>query len=319
VRIESLIIAQYGWSAKVKVTAFPENQSMRNTGATSSFITISILLCSVSLFSHAADKLRPADKPISGDTVLVTVNGQPVRRALFDGLIKARTEQTNPYDEPDEPATNNPIETQTIDKKAVFEDLLTMEILAQKARERGIHQRPEIVAEAELQYKTLLQQELVREIIAEIKIDPAEIQARYDAQKPERSYNVSHILLKSEQDAIAVIRELNKGAKFQTLAKKRTIDNGSKKDGKLGWMMASQLEASFVAGVETMKQGGYSQKPVQTPYGWHVVQLHGARYLDKPPFATAQTWLRQEILHEKVSARLEAIKKQAKVEVPNPK
>jgi peptidyl-prolyl cis-trans isomerase C len=291
---------------------------MRNTGTVSSFIPISILLLSVSLFSHTADKPSPADQPINGNTVLVTVNGQPVRRALFDGLIKARTEQTNPYDEPDDPATNDSMETQSIDKKAVFEDLLTMEILAQKARERGIHLRPAIVAEAELQYKTLLQQELVREIIAEIKIDPAEIQARYDAQKPERSYNVSHILLNSEQDAIAVIRELNKGAKFQTLARKRTLDNGSKKDGKLGWMMASQLEASFVASVEALKQGGYSQKPVQTPYGWHVVQLHGARFLDKPPLATAQTWLRQEILHEKVSARLEIIKKQAKVEVPKP-
>jgi peptidyl-prolyl cis-trans isomerase C len=290
---------------------------MKSLGTTCRHYAAALVLFGVSLLSHAADNAKQALPATTGDTILVTVNDQPVRRALFDGLVKARSSQENPYDEPDQPSEENKTKSPpAIDRKAVFEDLLSMEILAQKARERGIHLRTEVAAEAELQYKTLLQQELVREIIAEIKIDPAEIQARYDAQKPERSYKVSHILLNSEQKANAVIKELDKGVKFQTVARKRTLDTNTKKDGMLGWMMASQLEQSFVAGLEMLKPGGYSQRPVQTPYGWHVVQLHGARHLDKPPFATAQTWLRQEILHEKVSARLETIKKQAKVEVP---
>lgn len=276
------------------------------------------VLFTVSLLAHAGDKANPAQPAIKGDTVLVTVNGQPVRRALFDGMIKARTEIANPYDEPEEGVANKAKSAPAIDKKAVFEDLLSMEILAQKARERGIHLKPEIAAEAELQYKTLLQQELVREIIAEIRIEPAEIKARYDAQKPERSYKVSHILLNSEQDARAAIKELDKGAKFQATARKRTLDANTKKDGMLGWMMASQLEPSFVAGIETIKPDGYSRVPVQTQYGWHVIQLHAARFLDKPPLEKAQTWLRQDILHEKVTARVEQIKREAKVEVPQP-
>lgn len=293
---------------------------MKTIGATTCgrYAAALILFC-VAMPSHATGAAKPEQTAVKGDTVLVTVNGQPVRRVLFDGLVKARSAQNNPYDEQDQPTDSSAKNPPAIDKEAVFEDLLSMEILAQKARERGIHLRPEVAAEAELQYKTLLQQELVREIIAEIVIDPAEIQARYDAQKPERSYRVSHILLKSEHEAKAVIEELNKGAKFQTVAHKRTLDTNTKKDGMLGWMMASQLEQSFVAGLETLKPGSHSQRPVQTPHGWHVVQLHGARYLDKPPFAEAQTWLRQEILHEKVSARLETIRKQAKVEVPLPK
>ena len=292
---------------------------MKALGETAGKYAVAALLFCVAMPSQAADATKIRQSAAKGDTILVTVNGQPVRRALFDGLVKARTEQTNPYDEPDEPAGNKEKNPPVLDKEAIFEDLLSMEILAQKARERGIHLRPGVVAEAELQYKTLLQQELVREIIAEIDIDTKEIKARYDAQKPERSYRVSHILLKTEQDANAVIKELNKGVKFQTMAQKRTLDTNTKKDGMLGWMMASQLEPSFVAGLETLKTGSYSQQPVQTQYGWHVVQLHGARYLDKPPFETAQAWIRQEILHERVSARLEAIRKQAKVEVVKPK
>jgi peptidyl-prolyl cis-trans isomerase C len=76
------------------------------------------------------------------------------------------------------------------------------------------------------------------------------------------------------------------------------------------------LEQSFVAGIETLKPSGYSRKPVKTQYGWHVIQLHGARFLDKPPFEKAQEWLRQEILHEKVNGRIAQLKREARIEVP---
>lgn len=279
---------------------------------------IALALLGIAPPSHAADDAKPARSAVKGDTVLVTVNGKPVRRALFDSMVKARTEQANPYDEPEDAKANLPGAAPPIDRKAVFDDLINMEVLAQKALERGIHLRPEVAAEAELQYKTLLQQELLREIIAGIDIDPAEITARYNAQQPERSYKVSHVLLKSEHEARAVIRELGRGARFPEIARKRTLDTNTRKDGMLGWMMASQLEESFVAALESMKPGTYSPTPVQTPYGWHVVQLHGVRLLDKPAFDTARTWLRQEILHEKVSERLRQIRLEAKVDVPQP-
>lgn len=267
---------------------------------------------------HAAGASETASNDVArvhGDTVLVTVNGKPVRRALFDGLVKARSEQVNPYDEPDGNAPGRPPLAET-ERKAIFDDLLNMEVMAQKAVEMGIHLRPEVIAEAELQYKTLLQQELVRGIIAQIEVDPAEIRARYDAQQPERSYKVSHILLKTEQDAQAAIRELDKGMKFPAVARKRTLDPNTKADGSLGWMMASQLERSFAAAADALKPGSYSPTPVQTAYGWHVVQLHAVRNLAKPPFAEAQTWLRQEILYEKVNARLQQIRQQANIAVP---
>lgn len=289
---------------------------MKTLRATRTKFAFVFLFVAASLPSHSADHM-PAAQPIGkGDTVLVTINGHPVRRALFDGLVKARSERINPYDEPDQGEATGSTNAPAMDRKAVFDDLVIMEIMAQKAHERGIHLRSGVIAEAELQYKTLLQQELVRELIAEIRIEPAEVLARYEAQTPERSYKVSHILLKSEQEANAVIGELDKGARFQSVARKRTLDSNTKTDGMLGWMMASQLEQPFAAAADRIKPGSYSRKPVRTRYGWHVILLHAARYLDKPPFASAQTWLRQEILHEKVSARIRKMRQDAKVEVP---
>lgn len=292
---------------------------MTTPSATRRHTAGALVLFAVSLLAHAADNPKPALPAVTSDTILVTVNGQPVRRALFDALVKSRIGQANPYDELDDGAANKTKSTPPINQKGVFEDLLKMEILAQEARKRGMHLRPEIIAEAELQYKTLLQQLLVTEIIAEIQIAPAEILARYQQQKPEHSFKVSHILLKSEQEAKTAIGELDKGAKFQTVAHKRTLDMNTRKDGMLGWMMANQLEKSFVSAVEQLAPGSYSRTPVQTQYGWHVVQLHATRDMEKPPLATAQTWLRQEILYEKVNARIQQIRQAAKVDAQAPK
>jgi peptidyl-prolyl cis-trans isomerase C len=288
---------------------------MRNAAA----LTVLIGMAAGGVSADESGKRAADSSPgkISGDMVLVTVNGQPITRALFDVLVKARSGQVNPYDE-EEQAETSTVALDKVDKKTVFDDLVSMEVLAQHARERGIHLRPEILAEAELQYKTLLQQELVRELIGQTKIDQADIMARYAARKPERSYKLSHILVKSEEQAKALIRQLNKGARFQELARKNTLDGNTKKDGALGWMMASQLEANFSEAAEQLQPGHYAQQPLQTPYGWHVIMLHAARDLEKPSFATARTWLRQEILHERLSAQLQQLQQAARIEVPSP-
>lgn len=273
-----------------------------------------LVLMVASLLSHAADNSVAASHAISGNTILVTVNDQPVRRALFDALVKSRTEQSNPYDEPNAGAAKKIENASTFDQKAAFDDLLSMEILAQEAKGQGIHLRPDVIAEAELQYKTLLQQQLVAEIISKIQIEPAEIQARYQLLIPERSYKVSHILLNTEQEANSVIKELGRGAKFQAVAHKRTLDKNTKKDGFLGWMMTNQLEKSFVFAVENLTPGSYSQSPFLTQYGWHVVLLHASRDLAKPPIEIAQSWIRQEILYEKVNIKIQQIRKAAKIE-----
>lgn len=248
--------------------------------------------------------------------VVATVNGQPITRTIYDGLVRTHVGVPNPY------TSETPQETEdrnkallSIDRNKVIEHLVTMEVLAQKAQERGMHLRPELLTEAELAYKTLLEQELVRELIAEIEIDPGEIQKRYTEQKPDQKYKLSHILLRTEEEARAVIIQLEKGANFEKLARSYTTDKSSSKDGSLGWLMLNQMLAPFAEAVTRLERGQTTGEPVQTLLGWHVIRLHETRAIEKPPFQAMYEILRSQILQEKVRARVRQIVKEAQIEI----
>ncbi len=254
-----------------------------------------------------------------GKGIIATVNGQPITRAVFDQMVHVSVGVTNPYDDvtPQEKADRKTAE-QNVDRVKLLEDLVTMEVLAQKARERGIHMRKDVAAEAELQYKTLLGQQLVRDIIAETKVQQSDIVARYAAQKPERQYQVSHILLKTEAAARSVIAQLERGNDFAATARRHSIDTNAQKDGGLGWLMANQMTENFAGAMVRLAAHGTpatSKEPVQTEYGWHVIRVHAARDMPKPPLEAMQNILRGDILRERVEARIAQLKREAKLEL----
>ncbi|WP_334189701.1 peptidylprolyl isomerase [Noviherbaspirillum sp.] len=264
-----------------------------------------------------ASASQAADAP--DGRVIATVNGQPITRAIFDQMVNVSVGVANPYDEvtAQEKADRKAAE-QNIDRVKLLEDLVTMEVLAQKARERGIHLRKDVAAEAELQYKTLLGQQLVRDIIAETKVQQSDIAARYAAQKPDRQYQVSHILLKTVTQARSVITQLDRGTAFASVARRHSIDTNAGKDGSLGWLMTNQMTENFAAAMVKLAGQGMpatSREPIQTEYGWHVIRVHAARDMPKPPLEAMQNILRTDILRERVEARIAQLKREARLEL----
>lgn len=256
---------------------------------------------------------------VKADSVVATVNDQPITRAVLDELARTRAGLPNPYDaETPEEATQREQSLSGIDRKQLLDDLVAMEVLSQQARARGIHTRPAIVAEAELQYKTLLAQQLVRELIAEIEVEPTEVVKRFAEQRPEQMYQVSHILLKDESAARAAITELSKGADFEKVARRRSLDPQSKKDGRLGWLMLNQMEEPFAAAASTLKAGDYTRQPVVTTSGWHVIRVNAKRELNKPSLEDSWDILRTQVLQEKVQARVRQLTQEARVDVARP-
>lgn len=251
--------------------------------------------------------------------IIASVNGQPVTQGQFLELLKARVGPSNPFDEASAQEEKERREAlANVDRDKALHDLIAMELLSQKAREQGLHLRSDIAAEAELQYKTLLQHYLVREWIAGIKVTPGEIAARYAAQKPERQYRLSHILLKDEKSARVAIAALENGSPFEKVARQHTLDKHTKKDGNLGWLMLNQLEEPFAEAASVLGAGQFTRHPVQTSYGWHVIRLHETRDLKKPSLEDMRSIVRSEILQEKVQARMQQLLKEAHIEIRRP-
>src|SRR5690606_8167 len=114
----------------------------------------------------------------------------------------------------------------------------------------------------------------------------AELRAEYDAnlsQFETVEHKASHILVESEEEANALIEQLNAGADFAELAVEHSIDpSAADGGGDLGWFTSSAMVAPFAQAVEAMEVGTYSSAPVQTQFGWHVILLEDQRTSEPP-------------------------------------
>ena len=99
------------------------------------------------------------------------------------------------------------------------------------------------------------------------------------------SITARHILVATKDQADQVIKKLKSGAKFEELAKSQSTDTGSKNNGgELGWFTTSRMVKPFADAVKNLKKGEVTPEPVQTQYGWHVIQLEDTRDATPPPF-----------------------------------
>lgn len=95
----------------------------------------------------------------------------------------------------------------------------------------------------------------------------------------------SHILIKvsevvSEAEAhrklVGLKERLDNGANFAELARLHSNDLSSTKGGELGWLYQGDTVPDFERAMDALKPGEISP-PVQSPFGWHLIQVHERR------------------------------------------
>jgi foldase protein PrsA len=119
----------------------------------------------------------------------------------------------------------------------------------------------------------LLVFQAVQKHVGEQSVTDQQLQQAYKQQKSQfTTIHARHILVKTKAEAEKIAKQATT-ANFSQLAKKYSTDTGSaKKGGDLGEVPAGQLDPTFVQAALTLKPGQISQ-PVQTQYGWHVIEL----------------------------------------------
>ncbi len=145
------------------------------------------------------------------------------------------------------------------------------------------------------------------------------MQSRYQdhlkANPPATEQHARHILVASEEDARAVITELDGGADFVELAKERSTGPSGPRGGDLGYFTSDQMVPEFSAAAQTLEPGQYTKDPVQTQFGWHVIKLEDRRESAPPSFADMEPQLRQEMTRENVETVLSELREDADVEI----
>lgn len=125
-----------------------------------------------------------------------------------------------------------------------------------------------------------------------------------------------HILVKTKAEADAIESKLKSGQDFAALAKQFSTDPGTKdKGGELGWFGPGQMVPAFQQAAFALKPGQISQ-PVQTPFGWHVIQVEEVKPLTKD-VAVSQIKQQQESLQ--ITPFMTQLKSSAKIEIDDPR
>jgi peptidyl-prolyl cis-trans isomerase C len=139
----------------------------------------------------------------------------------------------------------------------------------------------------------------------ELTLDEEQVRALYDrdpkAFAPPSSYHLRHILLGSEEEARAVRREIEAGADFSDLARRRSLDRDTGANGgDLGWIEAPA--AGSDSPVAALPEGGLSE-PLAAPGGYAIVQVIAIRRPPPPPFEQARDRVAAQLAGAKVKER----------------
>jgi peptidyl-prolyl cis-trans isomerase C len=153
-------------------------------------------------------------------------------------------------------------------------------------------------------------------------ITPDQIKAEYDkeiaAMPTQDEVHARHILVSSEDDAKAIKAQLDGGADFATLAKEKSIDPSAKDNGgDLGYFTQDKMVKPFADAAFALKLNQISE-PVQSQFGWHVIQLLDRRPAAKPGLDQLTPQIGQNLYIQKYKEVFDKLYKAAQINIPDP-
>ncbi|MXU64767.1 peptidylprolyl isomerase [Oceanomicrobium pacificus] len=242
------------------------------------------------------------DTDYSADTVLATVNGTEI---TLGHVIALRSKLPQDYQSiPDE-----------ILFPGILDQLVDQTLLSQKIEEERGGVPTGVRLSTENERRGLMAALALRELEPPAPSD-AELQEAYEtyilSEEPTPEFNASHILVESEDEAAAIVAELEGGADFAELAMEKSTGPSGPNGGELGWFGPGMMVPPFEEAVMALEAGGISA-PVQTQFGWHVIKLNDQRMTEPPSLEDARPELENLLRQEGVEAALDEIREAAEI------
>ena len=202
---------------------------------------------------------------------------------------------------------------------ALVDLVVNIRLAAKAARETGLDDEPAVVRRLDLARDRTLYSEYLRKKFIDAVTDDA-VSARYDQEmenfEPEVEVWARHILVKTEEEAKAIIDQIAAGAEFAELAIASSTDPVSgPQGGDLGYFTANQMVEPFAKVAFRLKPGKYSKKPVQTVHGWHVIMVEDRRKQPVPDLESQSERIKQDLIRETFEAEIEALRAKAELEL----
>ena len=265
------------------------------------FSAFALLAALVGGLVYAADK--PTAPASEEEKTTITVNGVTIPQTRIDARIKSIVAQGQ-MDSPEL-------------RKAVREELINLEIMAQESVKKGFDKQAETISQLDTAKQSALVGAFVQDYFKNHPISEDDLKKEYENLKKtagDKEYKARHILVQEEAEAKSIVSQLKKGAKFDKLASKYSLDPGSKeKGGALEWSMPANFVKPFAEALVSMKKGSVSA-PVKSEFGWHIIKLDDVRDFNFPPYREVKQNLMQRAQQQAIQKAVAEMRTTAKIE-----
>ncbi len=232
--------------------------------------------------------VAPAAFAQTPDPVVATVNGASILRSDIEAARSQLPEQYRslPMEQVFQPILNQLIRTKLLSQKA----------RDAKMQETEAHKRSVALIEDRLLEQVYLQQAIEKRLTDKALRDRYETAVKSFPTSEE--VRARHILVKTEAEAVAIIKEISGGADFAKLAAEKSIGPSKTRGGDLDYFGRGQMVKSFEDAAFALEKGAVTEKPVQSQFGWHVIKVEDKRQSKPPSFEDAREQISQEMSQE---------------------
>ena len=200
---------------------------------------------------------------------------------------------------------------------ALVDTVIDMKLSAADARKKRLHETKEFKVlmsrvEDQMLQRTVLQAEMDKALTEEA------LKRRYDAliadEKSSTEVHARHILVKTKEEANDIIEQLQNGASFEVTAKEKSTGPSATSGGDLGFFGKGQMVPEFEKAAFSLRKGKFTDTPVKTQFGWHIIKLEDRRKSEPPSFESIKQKLQTEISQETGAEYVSGLRKKAKIE-----
>jgi len=237
------------------------------------------------------------------DKVLAKVNGAEIRQSD----VALAEEELGPSLAQMDPATK---------EENVLAFLIDMKIVAKAAEDKKVADNDDFKKRMAFTRNRLLMDSLLASEGKAATTDDAMKKVYEDASKQisgEQEVHARHILVETEDEAKAVKAELDKGADFAELAKKKSKDPGASDGGDLGFFTKDQMVPEFSTVAFSLEPGKISD-PVKTQFGWHIIKVEEKRNRKPPEFDQVKGQIETYVTRKAQADYVAKLRDSAKIE-----
>jgi peptidyl-prolyl cis-trans isomerase C len=200
--------------------------------------------------------------------------------------------------------------------------LIDMKVMAQAARSEGMDQTE--LFQQRLNY--LEERALRRAYFAEkisSAVTPEALQAAYDAYvatfQPQEEIHARHILVDTQEEAAAIKAEIEGGRPFDEVAREKSKDpSAATNGGDLGFFGRGMMVPEFENAAFALTEIGQISDPIQSQYGWHIIQLEERRESSPPTIDQIAPQLQQQVLFDQFDSIVSGLKADLTIDIPDP-